>query len=328
MATKQELLPTQFKSFQLKSEKTPDWCPGCGDFGIVNAVQQALAETRIKPWEVSYFTGVGCSGKASQYSQTYGVHTLHGRVLPYALGAKITNPELTVIAAGGDGDGLGIGGGHFLHAGRRNVDITYILFNNEVYGLTKGQASPTLEIMSQPKSLALPHISQAVNPLALAIACGYTFVARSYSFDAKHLKNTLVQAIQHKGVSYVDVLQPCPTYNNLHPKEYYSEKVLDNGTEMPRIYYLEQEGYDGVVPDGSSPEEVNARKQMAIQRAYQLEERVGLGVYWKINLPTYEERLKQIMPPLREYAPAKAPYYDDDMTPTTDLSNALAEFVV
>ena len=325
MATK---LETKLKPFQLKSERHPDWCPGCGDFGIVNAVQQALAESQITPWEVAFFTGIGCSGKSSQFTNLYGIHTLHGRVLPYALGSKIVNPELTVIAAGGDGDGYGIGGGHYLHAGRRNIDITYIVYNNEVYGLTKGQASPTLEVMEQPKSLALPHISQAINPMALSIACGYTFVARSYSFDAKHLKKTLQAAIAHRGVSIVDVWQPCPTYNNLHPKEYYLEKVIEENQELPRVYDINEAGYDGVVKDPTNLEEIQAKKVAAINRAYQLEERVPIGVYYQVALPTYEDRLKQTIPALQEHSPIEIPYYDADMRPTTDLTNAMADFVV
>lgn len=327
MATNQ-LLPVKLKPFQLKSDKNPDWCPGCGDFGIVNAIQQAVAEMQLKPWEVHFFSGVGCSGKSTQYAQMYGVHTLHGRVLPYALGSKMTNPANVVIAAGGDGDGYGIGAGHFMHAGRRNVDITYIVFNNEVYGLTKGQASPTLEVGAQPKSLPAPHISQSINPLAMAIACGYTFVARSYSFDAKHLKETLIKAIAHRGVSIVDVHQPCPTYNDLHPKEYYTEKVLENGTEMPRVYYLEDTDYDGRVQDPTNVQEVAAKKIEALQRAYELEERVPLGVYWQINLPTYEDRLKQNLPVLQDSSPYGISYYDEELTPTTDLSSAMEEFVV
>jgi 2-oxoglutarate/2-oxoacid ferredoxin oxidoreductase subunit beta len=323
------LEPTvKLKPFQLKSDKNPDWCPGCGDFGIVNAIQQAVSELGLVPWKVNFFTGIGCSGKSSQYLQAYGVHTLHGRVLPYALGSKIVNPDNVVIAAGGDGDGYGIGGGHYLHAGRRNVDITYIVFNNEVYGLTKGQASPTLEVGAQPKSLALPHISQSINPIALSIATGYTFVARSYSFDAKHLKQTIMQAIEHRGVSIVDVYQPCPTYNDLHPKEYYGEKVIENGTEMPRVYYLEDTGYSGRVDNPSDKAEVVAKKSAAIERAYQIEDRIPLGVYWSIDLPTYEDRLKANIPTLQTHAPIDVPFHDDDMRPTTDLSSACAEFEV
>lgn len=321
-------LPVKLKAFQLKSDKTPDWCPGCGDFGIVNAVQQAIAELQLEPWNVAFFSGVGCSGKSSQYAQVYGIHTLHGRVLPYALGAKMANPALTVIAAGGDGDGYGIGGNHFMHAGRRNVDITYIVFNNEVYGLTKGQAAPTLQVGLQPKSLPAPNISQGINPLALAIGSGYTFVARSYSFDAKHLRETIMKAIQHRGVSIVDVYQPCPTYNDLHPKEYYMEKVIENGAELPRVYYLDDTDYDGRVQNPNDAHEVNTKKVEAIQRAYEIEDRIPLGVYYQIDLPTYEDRLGDNLPVLKGSSPFAAVYHDEKGRATTDLTEAMAEFVV
>jgi len=156
-----------------------DWCPGCGDFGIVNAIQMSLTEMQIPKHKTAIFSGIGCSGKTSHFINTYGVHTLHGRVLTFAQGAKIANPEMTIIAAGGDGDGLGIGAGHFVAAGRRNVNMTYIIFDNAVYGLTKGQASPTLKLGEQTKSLANPNPNYNVNPIALAISSGFTFVARS-----------------------------------------------------------------------------------------------------------------------------------------------------
>ncbi|MDX2084285.1 MAG: thiamine pyrophosphate-dependent enzyme [Candidatus Melainabacteria bacterium] len=317
-----------YKFSQLKGDYSPEWCPGCGDFGINGALQQAIAELGLPPWEVAFFTGVGCSGKASQAVNTYGIHTLHGRVLPYALGAKLTNPNLVVVAAGGDGDGYGIGAGHFLHAGRRNVDMTYIVFNNEVYGLTKGQAAPTLALGAQPKSLPLPNISQAINPLAVAVSCGYTFIARSYAFDGKHLKETLMKAIEHRGMALVDVFQPCPTYNDLHTKDYYSGVVSFEGVEYPRTYYLEDTGYNGVVENPTDPAEVSQKRQQALQKAYEVEERVPLGVYFQVGLPTYDELLKQNLPPLREHSPVEIPYHDDQMKPTTDLTSALASFVV
>ncbi|MFM7389228.1 MAG: thiamine pyrophosphate-dependent enzyme [Vampirovibrionales bacterium] len=323
-------LTTKLKPFQLKSDKPIDWCPGCGDYGIVNSIQQAIGELGLEPWKVNFYTGIGCSGKSSQYVQTYGVHTLHGRVLPYALASKMVNPDNVVLAAGGDGDGYGIGGGHYMHAGRRNVDITYIVFDNEVYGLTKGQASPTLELGAQPKSLAAPHISQAMNPIAMSIAAGYTFVARSYAFDAKHLKQTIMAAMQHRGTAIIDVYQPCPTYNDLHPKEYYSEKVLDvAGTEMPRVYYLEDEGYNGVVEDSSNLEALQAKKIEAITKAYQKEERIALGVYWKVDLPTYQDRLEENLPILKTQRPVNmAAHHDAEMKPTTDLAYALEDFII
>ena len=158
-----------------------DWCAGCGDFGILNAIQMALSEMQIPPDRAAIFSGIGCSGKTPHFINTYGVHTLHGRVLPFAQGAKLANPELEIIAVGGDGDGLGIGAGHFVGAGRKNVDMPYILFNNAVYGLTKGQASPTLKLGEKTKSLAVPNANNSVNPIALALIAGFTFIARSYS---------------------------------------------------------------------------------------------------------------------------------------------------
>ena len=140
-----------------KTDVHNDWCPGCGDFGIVNAIQMALAEMEIPRHETAIFSGIGCSGKTSHFINVFGVHTLHGRVLPFAQGAKISNPNLKIIAVGGDGDGLGIGAGHFVAAGRRNVDMTYIIFDNAVYGLTKGQASPTLKLGEKTKSLPTPN---------------------------------------------------------------------------------------------------------------------------------------------------------------------------
>ncbi|MEB3245701.1 MAG: thiamine pyrophosphate-dependent enzyme [Vampirovibrionales bacterium] len=328
-STTLKMAPGLLKSSQLKSDVHPDWCPGCGDFGIVNAVQQAMAGLQIAPWETMFFTGVGCSGKSSHYINSYGCHTLHGRVLPYALGAKLSNPKLTVVAAGGDGDGLGIGMCHFVHAGRRNIDITYVIYNNEVYGLTKGQASPTLAFKSQPKSLPLPNINKPVNPLAMAIASGYTFVARSYAYDAKHLAATLQAAIAHKGMALVDVLQPCPTYNDIHTKEFYSTPVQTSSGELPRTYKLDEAGYDGRVQNPFDEAEVESKRLKAIERAYLKEERVGLGVYWQIEMATYGDLLKDNLPLLQEYTPINLPYYDPKtMKPTTDLTPGLEEFLI
>ena len=194
--------------------KTPvhnDWCPGCGDHGILNSIQMTLSEMELEPHKVAVYSGVGCSGKTAHYINTYGIHTLHGRVLPYAIGAKLANPNLEVIAVGGDGDGLGIGVGHFVNAGRRNLNLTYIIFDNKVYGLTKGQASPTLGLGTQTKSLPRPNLNNAINPLVLAFSAGYTFIARGYAYNVRHLKGLIRQAIEHPGLSFVDVLQPCPT---------------------------------------------------------------------------------------------------------------------
>src|SRR5256714_6887665 len=242
-----------------------DWCPGCGDFGIVNAIQMALAEMEIPKDKAAIFSGVGCSGKTSHFVNVYGIHTLHGRVLTFAQGAKLANPGMTIIAAGGDGDGLGIGAGHFVSAGRRNVDMTYIIFDNGVYGLTKGQAAPTLKLGMKTKSLPQPNVNNSVNPIALALVSGFTFIARGYSYDVRHLKDLIRKAVEHKGLAFLDILQPCPTYNDINTKEWF--QGLDNvdpetGKQMPRTYKLEDTEYDGVIHE---PEEMNTKIAQVIE---------------------------------------------------------------
>jgi len=329
MASSPSLLKAPLKGSQLKSDVHSEWCPGCGDFGITNAIQQAIAGLSLKPWETFIVSGVGCSGKVPHYIHTYGMHTLHGRSLAFAQGAKLANPSLTIVAAGGDGDGYGIGAGHFVHAGRRNMDMTYVVFNNEVYGLTKGQASPTLAQGAQPKSLALPNPTTAINPITLALSCGYTFIARSYAFDAKHLKETLMKAIEHKGMALVDVLQPCPTYNNLHTKDYFAEMVDVGGNQVPRVYYLENDGYDGVVKNGNDIHEINEKQAQCFERAHRVEERVALGVYYQVQRPTFQDILKKNLPLLNEFTPVELPYYDEKtMIANTDLSKAASEYVI
>ncbi|MEM3427280.1 MAG: thiamine pyrophosphate-dependent enzyme, partial [Nitrososphaerales archaeon] len=250
------------KLADFKEQIHNDWCPGCGDFGILSALQSALAELNLEPHQVAIFSGIGCSGKLPHFVKAYGIHTLHGRPLPYALGAKLANPNLEVIAVSGDGDGLGIGVSHFVHAGRRNVDVTYIVHDNGVYGLTKGQASPTLKLGVKTKAIPEPNINDAVNPIFLALAAGVTFIARGYAYDIKHLKDLLVKAIRHKGFAFIDVLQPCPTYNDVNTKAFYSgEDRLDPLTKKPRprVYRLEDLGYDPVVRADMTKEQVMAK---------------------------------------------------------------------
>jgi len=188
------------KLSDLRTDVHNDWCPGCGDFGIEAGVKMALTELPIDINKLVLFSGIGCSGKIVHFTNATGVHTLHGRVLPFAQGAKLANPDLEVIAIGGDGDGLGIGVGHFVHAGRRNIDMTYIIHDNGVYGLTKGQASPTLQLGMQTKSLPMPNINTSVNPILLALASGFTFIARSYAYNTKHLKETVKKSGRPQGL--------------------------------------------------------------------------------------------------------------------------------
>ena len=203
--------------------------------------------------------------------------------------------------------------------------MTWVVFNNEVYGLTKGQASPTLKLGMQPKSLPLPNPNDGINALAIAISAGFTFVARSYAFDAKHLKETLKRAINHKGMSLVEVLQPCPTYNNLHTKDWFAEEVEIQGIKYPRIYHIEEKGYSGRVEDPSSEENIQAKKIEALQKVQATEAQVGLGVFYQVELPTFLDRIKPNIPLLQQYTSAAMPIEDDNHIPNTDLTDAYAE---
>lgn len=300
-----------------------DWCPGCGDFGILNAIQMALADLQIPAHKSTIFSGIGCSGKTPHFINTYGIHTLHGRVLPFAQGAKLSNPDLEVIAVGGDGDGLGIGAGHFVSAGRRNIDMAYIVFNNGVYGLTKGQAAPTLKLGMKTKSLPKPNVNNSVNPIALALVSGFTFIARGYSYDVKHLKELIKKAIQHTGLAYLDVLQPCPTYNDINTREWYQGiNNIDEIThkQKPRIYKLEDTGFDGHV----NPEETYPKMMQAIQKSEEWDDKIPIGIFYQNELvPSYKDRIDSRIPNYIRNPPARQSIMDADDLPTTDISKLL-----
>jgi len=312
------------KPAEFKTDVHNDWCPGCGDFGIVNAIQMALADMGLQRDKTAIFSGIGCSGKTSHYINTYGVHTLHGRVLTFAQGAKIANPEMTIIAAGGDGDGLGIGAGHFVAAGRRNVDMTYIIFDNGVYGLTKGQASPTLKLGEKTKSLPSPNTNSNVNPIGLAIASGFTFVARGYSYDIKHLKSLIIQAVKHPGLSFLDVLQPCPTYNDLNTRDWYAgADLMDEAQKRhSRIYKLEEQGYEPVVHYDSEVE-VNEKLSQALIKSLEWGNKIPIGVFYKNEITTpYTVRIQDHIPNYLENPPAKQNISKDGFS-NTDISKIL-----
>jgi 2-oxoglutarate ferredoxin oxidoreductase subunit beta len=224
----------ELKPKDYKGKVDPDWCPGCGDFGLLNSVQKALAELGRRPHEVLCVSGIGCSSNFPGYLNAYGMHTLHGRSLAVATGAKFANHELTVIVTGGDGDGYGIGGNHFAHTARRNVDLTYLVMNNQIYGLTTGQVSPSSSVGMKTKSTPFGNLERPVNPIATAIMNGATFVARGFSGHGKHLVSLVKQAIEHKGFSLLDVFSPCVTFNHDNTYEFFRE----------RIQQLEESGHD------------------------------------------------------------------------------------
>ncbi|MCL5253987.1 MAG: thiamine pyrophosphate-dependent enzyme [Candidatus Thermoplasmatota archaeon] len=321
----------ELKLADYRTEVHNDWCPGCGDFGILSAVQMALAESHLNLNETVVVSGIGCSGKTPHYVNVTGVHTLHGRPLPFATGIKLANPHLNVVAVGGDGDGLGIGAGHFVSAGRRNVDMVYIIHDNGVYGLTKGQASPTLKLGTKTKGLNFPNITSNINPLILAMACGYTFVARGYSFNVQHLKNLIKMAMEHKGTAFLDVLQPCPTYNDINTKEWYNGEDRageNNGRAFPRVYTLESEGYDGNVntEKGRDAETVMLG---AMKRATEWGDRIPIGVFYRnAEIPTYEERISERIPEYMSNPPAKQRLAGKDRKPLADIREYMDELSV
>jgi 2-oxoglutarate ferredoxin oxidoreductase subunit beta len=304
--------PRKFALQDYKTDVHVDWCPGCGDFGILSSIQQAFVQLQIPPHRIAMISGIGCSGKTPHYVDTYGLHTLHGRALPVATGAKLANHELTVVAVGGDGDGYGIGAGYFVNSGRRNVDMTYIVFNNGVYGLTKGQASPTLAKGLKTKSMPEASIQEGVNPLALALGAGYSWIGRGYALDVKHLVSLIVQAISHKGTAFLDVFQTCPVYNDIRTKDWYAGEDIGR----PRLRRLEADaGWDPVVRDSGSIPEIIEKKTKALQASYETKDGLAIGLFYKVELPTYDDQLAIKVPALREHPLVKLPLFERNVDP-------------
>ena len=219
------IAPKKLEMKDFKPEVPPDWCPGCGDFGVLNALFQACAEIDLPPRELLVVSGIGCSSNLPGFIRAYGVHSLHGRALPFATGAKLANHAMTVIATGGDGDGYGIGLNHFIQAMRRNIDVTYIVMNNEIYGLTSGQVSPTSESGMKTKTTPHGNLEGMLNPMALALASGCGYIARGYSGQPKHLMKLYVDGIRHPGFALIDVFSPCVTFNKIQTYDWFRKRV-------------------------------------------------------------------------------------------------------
>jgi len=250
-----------------KGPVSPDWCPGCGDYGVLRSVQEAAGKNGVAPKDLLIVSGIGCSSNLPGFIHAYGIHSLHGRAVPVATGAHLANTDLKVVITGGDGDGYGIGIGHLLHAMRRNLDVTYVVMDNQIYGLTTGQASPTTSKGHVTKSTPVGNAETPLNPLALAIASGATYVARGFSGEAKLLTDLIAGGIAHKGFALIDVFSPCVTYNKINTYPFFKE----------RVYKLEDENWE--------PNDFHK----SLTKAYEWGDRIPLGVIYKTDQPTYED---------------------------------------
>ncbi len=309
-----------------KSDQTVRWCPGCGDYAILSSTQKAMTKLGRRKEDIVFISGIGCSSRFPYYMDTYGIHSIHGRAPTLASGLKIANPDLTVFVITGDGDGLSIGGNHVLHACRRNIDINIMLFNNRIYGLTKGQYSPTTPEGHKTKTSPMGSIDHPVNPLAFALAAGATFVARGLDRDTRGLDGLLVEAAAHKGVSFLEILQNCIIFydgawdfvaerdrrddNALFLKhgepmvfgKDHDRGIRLNGFNLEVIYF--KDGYSEA--DCLVHDETNFTLAQMLAQMEHPQFPVPMGVLYRVQRPPYEERLMEQI----EQAKANAPHKD------------------
>lgn len=256
----------------LKTPKTNTWCPGCGNFGILMAFKKALIKLGLEREETVMVSGIGCHGKIVNYVNINGFHGIHGRVLPTAQGIKLANPNLTVVGFAGDADQYNEGWGHFAHAVRTNINMTLIVHDNMVLGLTTGQATSTSQQGFKSKSTPFGVIPPMLNPIAHALVSNGTFVARGFSGDMLHLMGLLVEAIKHRGFAFIDVFQPCVSFNYLNTYDWFNKK----------IYKLEEEGHDVT------------NKKKALEKALEWEDKIPIGIFYKKERPTYADNLPHL----------------------------------
>ena len=254
---------SELKDFN--SEVHPDWCPGCGDFGLLAALKKTYPMLNLEAHQIMTVSGICCSSNLPGFINTYGMHTLHGRSLPIAQGFKLANHVMTVVAVGGDGDGYGIGVGHLVHAMRRNIDMTYVVMNNSIYGLTTGQTSPTSGLKMKTKSTPFGNPELPLNPLTLALGSGCSFVARAYTGHVAQLIDVLKKAIEHPGFALVDTFSPCVTFNQINTHEFYKQHVQD----------INKKGHD-------------TSDVLAAFREATTEEYVATGIFYQKERPCYE----------------------------------------
>lgn len=274
------------KDLEITYDK-PNWCPGCGDFGIWVALKNAIVTLGLNPWEVVLVSGIGCSSKLPYWVKTYGFNGLHGRPVPVAEGIKLANKNLTVIVVSGDGDQYGEGLNHLIHAARRNIDITVLVHDNQIYGLTTGQFSPTTDIGEKNKASSTPIIEEPLNPISVMLSSGASFVARGFAGDVKQDTQLIVEAVKHKGFSIIDTMQPCVTFNHKNTFSWFYERVYKLGDD-----------YDP------------SNKELAFRKALEWpleqilkegeKEKIPTGVIFKEEKPTWDELTPSAKTPLHK----------------------------
>jgi 2-oxoglutarate ferredoxin oxidoreductase subunit beta len=265
-----DTVPTQFKPGDYRSDLKPVWCPGCGDYGVVAALYRAYAELQVEPWNAVTISGIGCSSRLPGYVATYGFNSVHGRALPIALGVKMARPELRVVAVGGDGDGFAIGGNHFMHAARRNTDLFYIVMDNEIYGLTKGQAAPTTPTGDKTKSTFWGNPEPSIDPCELAISVGATWVGRANAGDLKGMVELMTRALRHRGFAFLNVMSPCVTWR---------------GDDQFKELKAKQRPI---------PADHDAGDRVAAMKYTREKEIMSVGVLYEVNMPTLVDRVSEI----------------------------------
>ncbi|PMP62361.1 MAG: 2-oxoacid ferredoxin oxidoreductase [Hydrogenobaculum sp.] len=270
-----ELQPADYRS-----DIEPTWCPGCGDFGVISAITKALAELKIKPENVVSVSGIGCSSRTPLFLKNYSMHVLHGRAIPTAIGVKLANPDLTVLVEAGDGDLFSIGSGHNPHAARRNIDITVLCMDNQVYGLTKNQISPTSREGLYGSLTPFGSIDKPVNPISYMLTFGATFVAQTYAGNLKHMSEIIKKAISHKGFSFVNIISPCPTYNKVDTFKYYKDKTIDINEQGHKELDNLQKALELAMKD--------------LEHYYNDSAKVPIGIFYEKEEPTYQDRVKEV----------------------------------
>ncbi len=266
----------QMEANDYKGKVKPSWCPGCGNHAVLAALKKAMAQLNYQTHETAIVSGIGCSSRFPFFLSTYGFHSIHGRALPVAIGLKEARPEINVIAVGGDGDGLSIGGNHFIHAGRKNPNITYIMMDNEIYALTKGQCSPTSRIGTITKCNPYAWTADRINPVLMALSFNASYVARGYSGDIKQLEELILGGLKHKGFAFIHIVSPCVQYNKVSS----FEKIKEIVRNLPSEHDVE--------------DKINAMKYAFAP------EGLYTGIFYKVERPTYEERYKEVISKAKE----------------------------